>query len=39
MMAQLKRRGLAQGHADWGYVDIAPYLGSLIPQNPDFGVA
>ena len=30
----LKRRGLAQGCAFWGFVDIVAHFGSEIPPNP-----
>jgi len=33
----LKWRGLAQGCAFLGFVDIACHLGGKIPQNPNFG--
>ena len=32
----LKRRGLAQGCAFWGFVDIAPHVGGEIPPKPQF---
>ena len=32
----LKRRGLAQGCALLGFVDIAPHFGGEIPQKPQF---
>jgi len=33
----LKRRGLAQGCAFLGFVDIAPHLGGKIPKKNNFG--
>ena len=32
----LKRRGLAQGCAFWGFVDIAPHFRGEIPRKPQF---
>ena len=34
---RLKRRGLAQGCAFLGFVDMAPHLGVTCPQTSDFG--
>ena len=32
----LKRRGIAQGCAFWGFVDIAPHFRGEIPRKPQF---